>query len=124
MNFQDAEAVADFHQAFLKRFHLLLIGAVCNFKRSVFIELVRGAWRGLVGPRLQQQFGQNVGRNDGTPRPARIMLPSSSPIRNVPAGQHTIVGWHERVGERAASVRVEAGRPATVDLTVPVEDLP
>ncbi len=76
MNFQDAEAVADFHQAFLKRFHLLLIGAVCNFKRSVFIELVRGAWRGLVGPRLQQQFGQNVGRNDGTPRPARIMLPS------------------------------------------------
>jgi|SRR5438105_10311679 len=86
MNFQDAEAVADFHQAFLKRFHLLLIGAVCNFKRSAkicqgfFIELVRGAWRGLVGPRLQQQFGQNVGRNDGTPRPARIMLPSSSPI--------------------------------------------
>jgi len=80
MNFQDAEAVADFHQAFLKRFHLLLIGAVCNFKRSVFIELVRGAWRGLVGPRLQQQFGQNVGRNDGTPRPVRIMLPSSSPI--------------------------------------------
>jgi plastocyanin len=45
-------------------------------------------------------------------------------IRNVPAGQYTIVGWHERVGERAASVRVETGRPATIDLTVPVEDVP
>ena len=45
-------------------------------------------------------------------------------IPNVPAGQHTIVGWHERVGERSASVRVEAGRATTVDLTVPVEDLP
>ncbi len=45
-------------------------------------------------------------------------------IRNVPAGQYTITGWHERVGERSAAVRVEAGRPVTVDLTVPVEDLP
>ena len=45
-------------------------------------------------------------------------------IRNVPAGQYTIVGWHERVGERSASVRVDAGRTVTVDLTVPVEDLP
>jgi plastocyanin len=45
-------------------------------------------------------------------------------IKNVPAGQYTITGWHERVGERSASVRVDAGRPVTVDLTVPVEDLP
>jgi plastocyanin len=45
-------------------------------------------------------------------------------IKNVPAGQYTITGWHERVGERSAAVRVEAGRPVTVDLTVPVEDLP
>ena len=45
-------------------------------------------------------------------------------IRNVPAGQYTIIGWHERVGERSAMVRVEAGRSVTVDLTVPVEDLP
>jgi len=45
-------------------------------------------------------------------------------IRNVAAGQYTIVGWHERVGERSASVRVEAGRAVTVDLTVPVEDAP
>jgi plastocyanin len=45
-------------------------------------------------------------------------------IRSVPPGQYTIVGWHERVGERSASVRVEAGRASTIDLTVPVEDLP
>ena len=45
-------------------------------------------------------------------------------IQNVPAGQYTIIGWHERVGERTAAVRVEAGRATTIDLTVPVEDLP
>jgi hypothetical protein len=45
-------------------------------------------------------------------------------IRNVPPGQYTIVGWHERVGERVASVKVEADRQVTVDLTVPVEDAP
>jgi plastocyanin len=43
-------------------------------------------------------------------------------IPNVPPGQYTLVGWHERVGERTALVRVEAGRPTNVDLTVPVED--
>ena len=45
-------------------------------------------------------------------------------IANVPAGQYTIVGWHERVGERAAAADVQAGRPTSVDLTVPVEDVP
>src|SRR4051794_6124556 len=45
-------------------------------------------------------------------------------IANVPAGQYTVVGWHERVGERTAIVPVQAGRAATVDLTVPVEDTP
>jgi plastocyanin len=45
-------------------------------------------------------------------------------LTNVPAGQYTLIGWHERVGERSVTVRVEAGRTATVDLTVPVEDLP
>ena len=43
-------------------------------------------------------------------------------IPNVPSGQYTIVGWHERVGERSVGVQVQAGRAATVDLTVPVED--
>jgi plastocyanin len=45
-------------------------------------------------------------------------------LTNVPAGQYTLIGWHERVGERSVTVRVEAGRTAMVDLTVPVEDLP
>ena len=45
-------------------------------------------------------------------------------IKGVPPGQYTIIGWHERVGERTASVRVEAGRQAMIDLTVPVEDVP
>jgi plastocyanin len=43
-------------------------------------------------------------------------------LKNVPVGQYTIVGWHERVGERAVPVRVEAGKPVEVDLTLPVED--
>jgi hypothetical protein len=43
-------------------------------------------------------------------------------IPNVPPGQYTIVGWHERVGERTASVRVERGKATTVDLALPVED--
>jgi plastocyanin len=38
----------------------------------------------------------------------------------VPAGEYTIVGWHERVGERIERVRVEAGKTASIVLTVPV----
>jgi len=38
----------------------------------------------------------------------------------IPAGQYTIVGWHERVGERLERVRVEAGKAASIELTVPV----
>jgi hypothetical protein len=33
-----------------------------------------------------------------------------------------VVGWHERVGERLTRVRVEGGKLATVDLSLPVED--
>jgi len=43
-------------------------------------------------------------------------------LPNVPPGAYTIVGWHERVGERTATVRVERGRAATVNLSLPVED--
>jgi hypothetical protein len=43
-------------------------------------------------------------------------------LSNVPAGQYTIVGWHERVGERIETVRVERGKTATVALSLPVED--
>ena len=43
-------------------------------------------------------------------------------LANVPAGQYTLVGWHERAGERRVSVRVERAKTATVDLSLPVED--
>jgi len=43
-------------------------------------------------------------------------------LANVPPGEYTIVGWHERVGERTARVRVQPGQTASVDLSLPVED--
>jgi plastocyanin len=43
-------------------------------------------------------------------------------LANLPPGQYTLIGWHERVGERRAGVRVERGKTATVDLSLPVED--
>jgi hypothetical protein len=43
-------------------------------------------------------------------------------LTNVPPGQYTLVGWHERVGERQATVRVERGTASVVDLSLPVED--
>ena len=45
-------------------------------------------------------------------------------LPDVPPGSYTIVGWHERVGERAVRVRVEPGRQTDVELTLPVEDQP
>jgi plastocyanin len=43
-------------------------------------------------------------------------------LPNVPPGQYTLVGWHERVGERIATVRVERGKAAAVNLSLPVEE--
>ena len=43
-------------------------------------------------------------------------------LADVPPGEYTVVGWHERVGERRARVRVERGKTATVDLSLPVEE--
>jgi plastocyanin len=43
-------------------------------------------------------------------------------LSNVPPGEYTVVGWHERVGERRAQVRVERGKAASVDLSLPVEE--
>jgi plastocyanin len=51
-------------------------------------------------------------------------LDGSFELTNVPPGQYTLVGWHERVGERRTAVRVERGKAATVDLSLPVEDRP
>jgi hypothetical protein len=49
-------------------------------------------------------------------------LDGSFNLPNIPTGEYTIVGWHERVGERTAIVRVERGRTAIVNLSLPVED--
>lgn len=43
-------------------------------------------------------------------------------LPDLPPGEYTIVGWHERVGERTATVRVQAGRATSVNLSLPVED--
>jgi plastocyanin len=43
-------------------------------------------------------------------------------LPDVPAGTYTIVGWHERVGERSATVDVQGGRTASIDLSLPVQD--
>jgi plastocyanin len=43
-------------------------------------------------------------------------------LDGVPAGTYTVVGWHERVGERSGIVEVPAGGRASIDLALPVED--
>jgi plastocyanin len=45
-------------------------------------------------------------------------------LPNIPAGHYTIVGWHERIGERTANVDVEPGKAAQVSLSLPVEEGP
>jgi len=40
----------------------------------------------------------------------------------IPAGDYTVVGWHERVGERPVPVKIERGKTATIDLKLPIED--
>jgi plastocyanin len=49
-------------------------------------------------------------------------LDGSFSLRDVPPGKYTIVGWHERVGERASTIEVESGRTAAIDIALPVED--
>jgi len=41
-------------------------------------------------------------------------------IANVPAGDRTIVAWHERIGEKRERLRVTAGASANVAFTLPV----
>jgi plastocyanin len=43
-------------------------------------------------------------------------------LPDVPLGAYTIVGWHERVGERATAIQVRAGEVPPVELTLPVDD--
>ena len=41
-------------------------------------------------------------------------------LADVPAGAHQLVAWHERLGETITDVRIEGGRPSTVDFVLPV----
>ena len=41
-------------------------------------------------------------------------------LPELPAGEREITAWHERLGETTARVRVEPGRGATADFTLPV----
>ena len=43
-------------------------------------------------------------------------------LDGVPTGRYTLVGWHERVGERTSPVEIAAGARVSVDLALPVED--
>ena len=45
-------------------------------------------------------------------------------LRDVPPGRYTIVGWHERIGERSRPIDVTAGQSVDVTLSLPVEELP
>ena len=45
-------------------------------------------------------------------------------LSNVPPGRYTIVGWHERVGERTSPILVQAGGLSTIELSLPIEDAP
>lgn len=41
-------------------------------------------------------------------------------LEEVPAGQHTVVAWHERIGERRDRVTIRAGQATDVTFTLPV----
>ena len=43
-------------------------------------------------------------------------------LANIPPGQYTVVGWHERIGERTTTIRVERGKATTVNLSLPVQE--
>jgi plastocyanin len=43
-------------------------------------------------------------------------------IGDVPPGNYTLIGWHERVGEQETPVTVASGRSVSVDISLPVED--
>jgi len=50
-------------------------------------------------------------------------LNGSFTLPNVPAGKYTIVGWHERIGERTGTIDVRNGAATSVELSLPIEDV-
>ena len=45
-------------------------------------------------------------------------------LSGVPPGMHEITAWHERLGDTAMPLRVEPGRPVTVDFVLPIPARP
>jgi len=45
-------------------------------------------------------------------------------LSGVPAGMRQITAWHERLGDTTTQLRVDPGRPATVDFVLPVPAQP
>jgi plastocyanin len=45
-------------------------------------------------------------------------------LSGVPPGMHQITAWHERLGDTTIPLRVEPGRPATVDFVLPIPARP
>jgi plastocyanin len=43
-------------------------------------------------------------------------------IPDVPPGEYTLVGWHERVGEQTSRIVVAAGETTTTEVSLPIED--
>lgn len=43
-------------------------------------------------------------------------------LDDVPAGEYRLSAWHERIGESSRNIVVEAGRAATIEFALPVED--
>jgi hypothetical protein len=41
-------------------------------------------------------------------------------LTGLPPGAREIVAWHERLGDKAVRVRIDAGKPATLDFVLPV----
>ena len=42
-------------------------------------------------------------------------------LTGVPAGTYTLIGWHERVGERSVAVAVTGGETTDLELSLPVD---
>ena len=49
-------------------------------------------------------------------------LDGSFTLPAIPPGTQTVVGWHERVGERSTTIDVQPGRVASLEMVLPVED--
>jgi hypothetical protein len=42
-------------------------------------------------------------------------------LDNIPPGEHRLSAWHERIGESAKPITVEAGRTARIEFALPME---